>query len=44
MRQHCPAMPTDHYLAPDIAHAFDLVNRGELSQLAQSVGGLVVLR
>ncbi|OYU76613.1 MAG: histidine ammonia-lyase, partial [Burkholderiales bacterium PBB5] len=31
LRQHCTAMPTDHYLAPDIAAATDLVRSGALS-------------
>ena len=44
VREQCPAMPTDHYLAPDIEHAFDLVGSGKLTQLTQDVGGLVVLR
>jgi len=26
LRERCPAMPTDHYLAPDIERAFALVN------------------
>jgi histidine ammonia-lyase len=43
VRKTCPAMPTDHYMAPDIAHAFELVGSGELTALAQNVGGLVVL-
>ncbi len=43
LRQTCPAMPTDHYLAPDIAHAFTLVGSGALSQLLQREGGMVVL-
>ncbi|MCV2361449.1 histidine ammonia-lyase [Paucibacter sp. TC2R-5] len=43
VRKTCPAMPTDHYMAPDIAHAFELVGSGELTALVQDVGGLVVL-
>ena len=42
LRQTCPAMPTDHYLAPDIAHAFTLVGSGALSQLLQREGEMVV--
>ncbi len=26
LRERCPAMPSDHYLAPDIERAFVLVN------------------
>ncbi|MCV2370212.1 histidine ammonia-lyase [Roseateles oligotrophus] len=43
VRKTCPAMPTDHYMAPDIAHAFELVGSGALTPLVQNVGGLVVL-
>ncbi|MCV2357209.1 histidine ammonia-lyase [Paucibacter sp. B2R-40] len=43
VRKTCPAMPTDHYMAPDIAHAFELVGSGELTALVEGVGGLVVL-
>jgi histidine ammonia-lyase len=43
VRQTCPAMPTDHYMAPDIAHAFELVGSGALTALVQDVGGLVAL-
>ncbi|MBI5258897.1 MAG: histidine ammonia-lyase [Burkholderiales bacterium] len=43
LRRHCPAMPNDHYLAPDIEHAFALVNAGALGQLLQQHTGLRVL-
>ena len=43
LRLTCPAMPTDRYLAPDIAHAFALVGSGALSELLQREGGMVVL-
>ncbi|MDL5032997.1 histidine ammonia-lyase [Pelomonas sp. APW6] len=43
VRRDCRAMPTDHYLAPDIERAFALVEGGELSALAGRVGQLRVL-
>ena len=43
VRRDCRAMPTDHYLAPDIERAFALVEGGELSALASRVGQLHVL-
>jgi histidine ammonia-lyase len=32
LRQHCPAMPQDHYLAPDIERTFALVSSGRLGE------------
>ncbi len=43
IRRDCRAMPTDHYLAPDIERAFALVEGGELSALTGEVGQLSVL-
>ncbi len=43
VRRDCRAMPTAHYLAPDIERAFALVEGGELSALAGRVGQLRVL-
>ena len=43
VRRDCRAMPTDHYLAPDIERAFALVEGGELAALASEVGSLHVL-
>ena len=43
VRKTCPPMPSDHYLAPDIEHAFELVGSGALGQLLSRDTGLVVL-
>nr|WP_295084135.1 histidine ammonia-lyase [uncultured Roseateles sp.] len=43
LRQSCPPMPSDHYLAPDIENAFKLVDGGQLAQLLTRSTGLVVL-
>ncbi|HLO95510.1 MAG TPA: histidine ammonia-lyase [Burkholderiaceae bacterium] len=43
VRRGCRAMPTDHYLAPDIERAFALVEGGELAALAGQFGQLSVL-
>jgi len=42
VRQNCPPMPTDHYLAPDIEHASALVEDGQLSVLLVAETGLKV--
>ena len=34
VRQHCRAMPSDHYLAPDIEAATRLVNGGDVARIA----------
>ncbi|MEK8052893.1 histidine ammonia-lyase [Ideonella sp. DXS22W] len=43
LRQHCPAMTTDHYLAPDIAQATTLLRSGRLSDLLDRQTGLPTL-
>jgi len=43
VRKTCPPMPTDHYLAPSIEAATELVGSAELAQIVQDVGSLVVL-
>jgi histidine ammonia-lyase len=43
LRQHCPAMPTDRYLAPDIEAATALVTDGSLSRVFRSLAGLPAL-
>ncbi len=43
LRQHCPAMPTDRYLAPDIEAATTLVTDGALSRVFRSLAGLPAL-
>lgn len=40
LRQHCPAMPTDHYLAPDIEAATALVCDGTLARLLRTLPAL----
>ncbi|NDY91330.1 histidine ammonia-lyase [Ideonella livida] len=40
LRQHCAAMPTDRYLAPDIEAASALVRAGALSPLFQGLADL----
>jgi len=43
LRQHCPAMHTDRYLAPDIEAATDLVHDGSLSRIFRTLPGLPAL-
>jgi len=43
LRRDCPAMPEDHYLAPDIEHARALVDSGEIGALAHTAGALTIL-
>ncbi len=43
LRAACPAMPTDRYLAPDIAHAAALLQGGALADLLQDCPGLPAL-
>jgi len=43
LRRHCPAMPTDRYLAPDIAQATALVQAGALSGVFRTLPGLPAL-
>jgi histidine ammonia-lyase len=43
LRQDCPAMPEDHYLAPSIERATALVDSGALARLLQREASLVVL-
>jgi histidine ammonia-lyase len=43
LRAHCPAMPTDRYLAPDIAAASALVHGGALGGTLRSLPGLPAL-
>ncbi|MBV8124895.1 MAG: histidine ammonia-lyase [Burkholderiaceae bacterium] len=43
LRKTCPAMPSDHYLAPDIEHATALVHAGEFAAIATKVSGVAVL-
>lgn len=43
LRTRCPAMPDDHYLAPDIEHAAALVNGNELATLLRQRTAMVVL-
>jgi len=43
LRQHCPAMPEDRYLAPDIERARSLVREGALSGLFRALPGLPAL-
>ncbi len=43
LRETCPAMPTDHYLAPSIEAATTLVSGDALAQMVRKVGGMVVL-
>ncbi|MBP6900487.1 MAG: histidine ammonia-lyase [Burkholderiaceae bacterium] len=39
LRQHCPPMPEDRFLAPDIAQATALVHAGALSAVFRSLPG-----
>jgi len=43
LRETCPPMPDDHYLAPDIEHAAQLVHSGKLAALLRQETGMVVL-
>lgn len=43
LRQHCAAMPTDRYLAPDIDAATGLVQQGALSRIFRALPGLPAL-
>lgn len=43
LRKTCPPMPSDHYLAPDIERATELVSGPELAALVREQTGLVVL-
>jgi len=43
LRQHCPPMPDDHYLAPDIERAFCIVDEGTLATLLKHRTAMVVL-
>lgn len=43
LRQTCPPMASDHYLAPDIEHAATLVNSGALAALLRQQTAMVVL-
>jgi histidine ammonia-lyase len=43
LRSRCAAMPTDRYLAPDIAAATALVRDGELARLLRRLPGLPAL-
>jgi histidine ammonia-lyase len=43
LRRHCPAMPSDHYLAPDIERAAALVEDGALATQLHQVVGLPIL-
>ena len=40
LREHCPAMMTDRYLAPDIEAATALVTGGELARILRTLPGL----
>ncbi len=43
LRQHIPAMSEDRYLAPDIAHATQLVQDGSLARILRSLPDLPTL-
>ncbi len=43
LREACPPMPTDHYLAPDIERATALVSGPALAALAAEKTGMIVL-
>ena len=43
LRQRVPKMQQDRYLAPDIAHATELVRDGSLARLLQQIAGLPLL-
>ncbi len=43
LREHCPAMNTDRYIAPDIEAATALVRDGSLSRLFRTLPGLPAL-
>jgi histidine ammonia-lyase len=43
LRERCPAMAEDHYLAPDIESAATLVRDGSLARILQDLPGLPAL-
>ncbi|MCE9661275.1 MAG: histidine ammonia-lyase [Burkholderiales bacterium] len=43
LRERCPAMPTDRYLAPDIESATALVHDGSLARVLRTLPGLPAL-
>jgi histidine ammonia-lyase len=43
LRQHCPPMPDDHYLAPDIERAACIIHEGELATLLNKRTAMVLL-
>jgi histidine ammonia-lyase len=43
LRRHCPPMPTDRYLAPDIERAAALVRDGSLARILRTLPGLPTL-
>jgi histidine ammonia-lyase len=43
LRAHCPPMPADRYLAPDIERATSLVTGGALSAVFRGLEGLPAL-
>ncbi len=43
LRQRCPAMPSDRYLAPDIENASALVRGGQAAQVLQGLAGPVLI-
>ena len=43
LRLRCPPMPTDRYLAPDIATATALVQDGSLARVLRTLPGLPAL-
>lgn len=43
LRHHCPPMPDDHYLAPDIEKAARIVESGELATLLNKRTDMVLL-
>ncbi len=40
LREACPAMHLDRYIAPDIAHATSLVRNGQLARILRGLSGL----
>ena len=40
LRKECPAMHLDRYIAPDIAHATELVTSGKLARILRGLPGL----
>jgi histidine ammonia-lyase len=43
LRQHCPRLEQDRFLAPDIERATRLVTEGALSQIFRTLPGLPAL-